>query len=119
LLVRSELSLAALHDAGARFDPALAFTLAARMIDPAWTVGARFTIAHRTADTSTADAHLVVKDGAPVSAGEGEPAGPADAAIVAPVDAFPAAMTDALREAGAAPRPLAQLAAWLERAQSG
>lgn len=119
LLVRAPLTLAQLHEAGVRLDPVLAFGLAARMIDPAWTVGERFTVAQRTADTSTAGAHLVVKDGAPVSSGEGEPAGPADATIVAPVDAFPGALTDAVGAPAGPPPPLVQLAAWLERAQSG
>jgi hypothetical protein len=119
LLVRAPLTLARLHEAGVRLDPVLAFRLAARMIDPAWTVGERFTIAHRLPDTTTAGAHLVVKDGAPVSAGEGEPPGPADATIIAPVDAFPGALAASAGATAGPPQPLAQLAAWLERAQSG
>jgi hypothetical protein len=121
LLVRSELSLAALHDAGARLDPALAFTLAARMLDPAWTVGQRFTVAHRLPTAETAGAHLVVKDGGPLTAGEGPPPGPADTVIVAPGDAFPGALSANapadVRVEGRS-EPLAQLMAWLDRAQS-
>ncbi len=122
LLVQAPLSLAELHEAGVRLDAALAFGLAARMIEPAWTVGERFTIAHRLPDAASAGAHLTIRDGAPAVAGEGQPAGPADAVLVAPQDAFPGALAPAA-PAGVTvegrPEPLSQLATWLKRAQSG
>jgi hypothetical protein len=122
LLVRTPLSLAQLHVAGVRFDPAFALRLLTRMIDPAWTVGERFTIAHRLPDSAAATAHLDVKDGAPVSAGEGAPAGPADTTIVCPADTFLTALTrqpapEVMVEGR--PEPLRRLEDWVERAQSG
>jgi hypothetical protein len=122
LLARSHLRLDELHDAGVRLDPAFTFALVARMIEPAWTVSERFTIAHRIPDHTAPGAYLVVKDGAPVVAGEGQPPGPADTTIVASVEAFPRAVTG--RETPGvqiegAPHPLVQLSVWLQGAQSG
>jgi hypothetical protein len=121
LLVRAALTLPELHDAGARLDPAFTFTLLTRMIEPAWTVGERFTVAHRLPETTTADAHLEVKDGAPVSGGEGPPAGPVDTTIVCPtpslVNALIARPAPEVRIEGP-PDPLARLAEWIDRAQA-
>ncbi len=122
LLVRASLSVGELHAAGVRLDPAFAFDLITRMIEPAWTVGERFTIAHRPDDATTADAHLDVRDGAPSSAAEGAPAGPADATVVCSTEAFLTALTRRpAREVSVEGRrePLARLVDWLERAQSG
>ncbi len=46
-LVRTPLGLSELHAAGVRLDPAMTFTVLALMIDPKWTTGHRFTVAHR------------------------------------------------------------------------
>ncbi len=46
-LIDAPLTLGQLHAAGVRLDPVLAMTVAALMIEPAWTAGERFTIAHR------------------------------------------------------------------------
>jgi hypothetical protein len=45
-LLGAPLDLRALHAAGVRPDPLIAFALAAAMIDPAWTATERFTFAH-------------------------------------------------------------------------
>jgi hypothetical protein len=92
------------------------------MIEPAWTVGERFTLAHRLSESPTATVHLEVRDGAPISTAAGPPPGPADATVVAPADALPAALTTPppLPEVTieGRPEPLARLGEWLERAQS-
>jgi hypothetical protein len=122
LLVRATLTMSELHGAGVRLDPAFALRLITRMIDPAWTVGERFTIAHRLPDSATATAHLEVWDGASVSAGEGASAGPADTTIVCPVEAFLTALTrqpaPGVTVEGR-PELLRRLVDWVERAQSG
>jgi hypothetical protein len=121
LLVRTPRTLAELHAAGVRLDPELTLGLIARMIDPAWTVGERFTVAHRLAHAAVASSHLEVRDGAPVSAAEGPPSGEADTTIVDGADALLAVLTG--RPAPEArlegrPEPIAQLRAWIDRAQS-
>jgi hypothetical protein len=122
LLVRSPLTLAEVHAAGVRLDPELLFCLIARMIDPAWTVGERFTLAHRLPHSATASVHLEVRDGAPVSTAGGPPAGPADTTVVAEPEALPGALATAspapVLTVEGRPEPLARLAEWLERAQS-
>jgi hypothetical protein len=92
------------------------------MIDPAWTVGERFTIAHRPPEATTATAHIDIKDGAPPSVGEGAPAGPQDATIVCPADALLTALTRepaAEIELQGRTEVLHRLVNWLDRAQSG
>jgi hypothetical protein len=122
LLVHARMTLGDLHANGVRLDPAFTFDLLTRMIDPAWTVGERFTIAHRLPDAATATAHVSVNDGAPASAGEGAPAGPEDTTIVCGVDALLAALT---RESApevtvqGRPEPLQRLVDWVDRAQCG
>jgi hypothetical protein len=122
LLVHSRLTLGDLHTNGVRFDPAFAFDLITRMIDPAWTVGERFTIAHRLPDGATATAHLSVNDGAPASAGEGAPAGPEDAAIVCAAEVLLTALTHepaAEVTVEGHGEPLRRLVGWVDRAQCG
>jgi hypothetical protein len=121
LLVRTPLTLGELHDAGLELDPRQTFALIARMIEPAWTVGERFKVAHQLPGATTPDAQLEVKDGAPVSAGEGPPAGPVDATIVCPVLSLVKAVSrQTAPEVTIEGRPelLARLADWVERAQS-
>jgi hypothetical protein len=122
LLVRAPLTLAELREAGVRLDPELTLSLIARMIEPAWTVGERFTLVHRLPDSPTASAHLEIRDGAPPSAAAGPPAGPADTTLVVAADALAHALATPEARAEASvegrPEPLARLAEWLERAQS-
>jgi hypothetical protein len=65
-LLGAPLDLGALHRAGVRPDPLIAFGLLAAMIDPAWTATERFTLAHATPEASRT--YLVVNEGRPVSA---------------------------------------------------
>jgi hypothetical protein len=122
LLVRTRLTLSELHANGVWLDPAFTFALATRMIDPAWTVGERFTVAHRPSEAATATAHIDIKDGAPPSAGEGAPAGPQATTIVCSADALLTALTSRPSSevtVHGRPEPLQRLVAWLDRAQSG
>ena len=116
-LIRMRASPTDLHGAGVRLDPPLALELAALSIDPRWTLGHRFTLAHR--DTSTTC--LQVRDGArPLVTSE------APAADVATTIRCPAGALFSLiaGEPGVAatvqgePRPLALLQQWFERATS-
>jgi hypothetical protein len=122
LLVHTRLTLSELHAAGVRLDPEFVFSLIARMIEPAWTVGERFTLAHQLPGTATATVHLEVRDGAPVSTAAGPPPGPPDTTVIAPADTLPAALATAspppqISVEGRS-EPLVRMAEWLERAQS-
>jgi hypothetical protein len=65
-LLGAPLDLGALHRAGVRPDPLIAFGLLAAMIDPAWTATQRFTLAHATPEASRT--YLVVNEGRPLRA---------------------------------------------------
>lgn len=119
-LIDAPLTLGQLHAAGVRLDPVLALTLAALMIEPEWTAGERFTIAHREPSLPSPDAYLQVRDGKPALPSAEPPYGPLASVLVCAGDE----VLDAL--AGATPaqvegeaRPLALVRQWLERAQSG
>ncbi|WP_148261064.1 hypothetical protein [Conexibacter woesei] len=66
-LSREPLALRDLASTGATLEPALALWLAALAIQPADTVGHRFTIAHAPLPGGPADAWLRIQDGAPPS----------------------------------------------------
>jgi hypothetical protein len=65
-LLGAPLDLGALHRAGVRPDPLIAFELLAAMIDPAWTATERFTVAHAPAGGGRT--YLIVGEGRPLSA---------------------------------------------------
>ena len=65
-LLGAPLDLGALHHAGVRPDPLIAFGLLAAMIDPAWTATERFTVAHATPGASRT--YLLVREGRPLTA---------------------------------------------------
>jgi hypothetical protein len=65
-LLGAPLDLGALHRAGVRPDPLIAFGLLAAMIDPAWTATDAFTMAHASPEASRT--YLVVREGRPLSA---------------------------------------------------
>ncbi len=65
-LLGAPLDLGALHRAGVRPDPLIAFGLLAAMIDPAWTATERFTVAHATPGASRT--YLIVREGRPLTA---------------------------------------------------
>jgi hypothetical protein len=121
-LLKAPLSLSQLHAAGVRFDPLLALTVAAAMIEPEWTAGERFTIGHREAAVPAPDAYLHVLGGRPPRATAEPPHGPVATVIVCPGEELPGVLAD---EPGARfalegeDRPLALVRQWLDRAQCG
>lgn len=60
-LIGAPIDLASLHHAGIRLDPSSALALVAGMIEPSWTAGERFVVAHE--DHETVTAYLAVNDG--------------------------------------------------------
>jgi hypothetical protein len=70
-LVRLRAAPAQLHAAGVRLDPSLVLSLVALAIDPLWTLGHRFTLAHLDAKA----AYLEVRDGARPAVNMERPAG--------------------------------------------
>jgi hypothetical protein len=119
-LIDARLTAGELHAAGVRMDPVLALTLAGLMIEPAWTVGERFTIGHREPAATTPDAYLHIRAGRSPLASAEPPHGPVATVLESPSDE----VLGALAGATGAPvvgeeRPLALLRQWLDRAQSG
>ncbi len=119
-LIDAPLTVGQLGASGVRLDPVLALTLAALMIEPEWTAGERFTIAHREPSAPSPDAYLQVRDGKPPLPSAEPPHGPIAGVVVCAGHA----VLDALAGATAAAlegdeRPLALLRQWLDRAQSG
>jgi hypothetical protein len=95
-------------------------TLAGLMIDPAWTTGERFTIAHRARTGAAPDAYLHVRDGEAPLPSLTLPHGSVTTVVVCPPTEVLGALagaTGALLEGEE--RPLVLLWRWLERAQSG
>ena len=121
-LVDARLTLGRLHAAGVRLDPTLALTVAALMIEPEWTAGERFTLAHRDPSAAMPDAYLQVLAGRPPMAGAGAPHGTVATEIVCPADELIAVV-------GGEPAPdvaisgdersLSLVRQWLDRAQCG
>ncbi len=99
-----------------RLEPVLAFTLVAAMVEPAWTKGERFTIAH------DAGPYLHVRDGSPASVTAEALLVPVTTTVVCAPGLLLAVLSGArgpeveIRGQG---RPLELVQAWLERAQSG
>jgi hypothetical protein len=121
-LLDAPLTLGQLHAAGVRLDPVLALTVAALIIEPAWTAGERFTIAHREPPAPIADAYLQVRAGKPPLAGAEAPHGPVATEIVCPADELVAVLggEPGTGEAMSGDeRSLALVRQWLDRAQCG
>jgi hypothetical protein len=118
-LIRTPASLGRLYDAGVRLEPELALTLAAWMVEPGWTAGERFTIAHETG-AGAGDAYLHVRHGERISVSDTAPLAPVATTIVCPGDELLAVLAgrrgDRLSIRGDE-GPLATLLGWLERAQ--
>jgi hypothetical protein len=83
-LVRLRVSPAQLHAAGVRVDPPVALALVANAIDPQWTLGHRFTLAH--VDRSVA--YLDVRNGRRPISGHEAPAGSAQTTVRCSADAL-------------------------------
>jgi hypothetical protein len=118
-LLGTPLDLKALHDAGVRLDPATAFSLVASMIDPAWTVRERFTLAHVGSETATT--YMIVSDGRPIEVTRTAPEGRITATLSGTADHLLAALSGqavsgltVTGDAGA----LTSLRQWIKRAQS-
>lgn len=120
-LIGAALTLEQLGAAGVEFDPPLAMTVAALMIDPEWTVGERFVIAHRQPHGPSPDAYLHVRDGRPVLASADAPHSPLSAVIACSSQELLGVLAGAspAQEVAGDERSLALLLGWLERAQSG
>jgi hypothetical protein len=118
-LLGAPLDLGALHRAGARPDPLIAFGLVAAMIDPAWTAPERFTLAHATPDATRT--YLVVGEGRPLTATRLAPDGGATTTLTCATEHLLAAL-------GGEPAPgigvtgdvgaFLSLRRWIKRAQS-
>ena len=121
-LLEAPLTVGRLHAAGVRLDPVLAMTLAALMIEPAWTAGERFSIAHQEPGAAAPDAFLKVRDGKPPLASAEAPHGPVASIVVCPADELlPALSGDHVASVAISPddRPIALIRQWLDRAQCG
>ena len=121
-LIDAPLTLGQLHAAGVRFDSVLAITVAALMIEPAWTAGERFTIAHREPRAQAPDAFLHIRDGRGPLATEEPPHGPVATTIECPGEDLIGVLAGdnvALVSISPDERPVALVRQWLDRAQCG
>lgn len=118
-LLRARLTLCDLVASGVELDPLLALTVAGLMIEPEWTAGERFTIAHRQPTDPSPDAYLHIRDARAPLASTEAPHGPVATVLESPAAdllGVLAGATDA-RLVGEE-RPVALLRQWLDRAQS-
>jgi hypothetical protein len=118
-LLGSPLDLSDLHRAGVRPDPATAFALVASMVDPAWTRGERFALAHE--DPQAASMFLIVRDGAPLQVVRRPPESKVATILVCAGDQLLAVLAgDAVPglTVRGDERPLAALREWIKLAQS-
>jgi hypothetical protein len=115
-------TLTGLQDAGVRLDAALALTVVAGMIDPAWSRGETFTLAHREPDSAQPDAALQVSDAGSVQVDVAKLSGSPDVVIVCASEAL-LPLLDRRHPAGVAVEgdatALALVQRWVKRAQSG
>ena len=119
-LIEARLTLVELAAAGVELDPLLALTVAALMIEPEWTAGERFTLAHQPPGDPAPDSYLHVRDGRPPLASVEAPHGPVASVLESPAGDLLGVLAgvNEARQLGEA-RPLALLRQWLDRAQSG
>jgi hypothetical protein len=120
-LIDPPLTLRDLHAEGVRLDPALALAVIGLMIEPSWTRGEKFTIAHQLAGAPHPDGYLNVPGGSLASVAERPLPDAPTTIVVCSADALvPALAGDHVPElfVRGDPRPLELLAGWLDRAQS-
>jgi hypothetical protein len=118
-LLGTPLDLRDLHSAGVRPDPVTAFALVASMIDPSWTRGERFALAHE--DPQAASTFLIVRDGGPVQVVRRSPEARVDTTLACAGDQLLAVLAgDGVPGAAVRgdERPLAVLREWIKLAQS-
>jgi len=121
-LIDAPLTLVQLYAAGVKLDPVLALTVAALMIEPGWTGGERFTIAHRDPEAPSPDAYLHIRDARAAMVTEEPPHGPVATTIECPPDELPAVLGGGQVASVAISgdqRPLTLVRQWLDRAQCG
>ncbi len=118
-LLGAPLDLGALHHAGVRPDPLIAFGLLAAMIDPAWTATERFTVAHSAPGATRT--YLIVHEGRPPAATRIAPEGGPSTSIHCATDDLLAALAGepvpGVRVDGDVGAFLS-LRKWIKRAQS-
>ncbi len=120
-LIEARLTAGELRGAGVKLDPLLALTLAALTVEPEWTAGERFTIAHREPAAPSPGAYLHVRDGRPSLASAEPPHGPVSTVVICAADELILALAGSAGAEGIEGdrRPLSLLAQWLERAECG
>jgi hypothetical protein len=121
-LLDAPLTLGQLHAAGVGLDPSLALTVAAAMIEPDWTAGERFTIAHREPQAASPDAYLHVRDArAPIATVEPPPGPLATTIECAAGELFGLLAGEQVASVAISgdQRPLDLVRRWLDRAQCG
>ncbi|MFZ0387822.1 MAG: hypothetical protein WAL22_19315, partial [Solirubrobacteraceae bacterium] len=121
-LLALPLDLPALVDGGMSTDPSILLSLVAAIITPGWTRGARFSISHR--DGNAPATYLLIADGRRPTVTTVAPTGPittviscAESDLASALTGSPALEPASLQVAGDR-APLAQLQAWIKRAQS-
>ncbi len=117
-LLSAPLDLTALHREGVRLDSATTFALVAAMVDPAWTAGRRFTVAHEEPAGGTT--YVSAGGGRRIEVTPTAPARPVATTLRCRADQLPAALcqepVSGLTVTGD-PVPLASLRQWINRAQ--
>lgn len=121
-LLSAPLTLGRLRAEGVGLDPFLALTLAAAMIEPDWTGGERFTIAHREHQAASPGAYLHIRDAGAAMVTEEPPHGPVATTIECPPDDLLGVLAGDQVASVAIfgdQRPLTLVRRWLDRAQCG
>jgi hypothetical protein len=121
-LVERPVRLSTLLEVGVRFDPWLALTVAALMIEPEWTRGQRFSVEFREPDLPTPLGRLHIRDGRPVAVSETSLLEPPLATVFGSANDLLPALSDQPPASVAVEgdgRAVALLRRWVERAQSG
>jgi hypothetical protein len=118
----SPFTLQELLEAGVRVEAELGLRLVSAMIDPGWTRGHRFTVAHQEPGSTVPAVHLHVQDGAALSVTRVSPLGAVATTVVCPGESLLPLLAGASR-GDAVIRgdgvPVALLREWVNRAQSG
>ncbi len=117
-LLSMPLDLTALRDAGAMLRAEGVLGLVAGMVEPAWTTGESFVIAHR--DPEGVVTYLTVREGRPLAVTRTAPVGRVATTIDGPADVLVGALSGAQPPAGhlsGDEGPLRSLRSWIKRAQ--
>ena len=118
-LTRAPLSIESLRAAGVVFPPALALRLLSLAIEPAWTVGERFSVGYRSGDSDAPGARLEIRDGRPPLLVPEHTLWPATATVHCEPAALPAVLAGDIAsavEVGGDHAVLPVLARWIARA---